>query len=305
MDAAIELSGLYKHFGSTQAVNGVSFSVPRGSIYGLIGPNGAGKTTTFSILAGFLRPSAGLARVLGHSPHEVARLKGRVGVLPQDAVLPTTETVGQFLHYLARLQGLDSATAESSARQCLARVGGAEWWNTRCGGLSHGMAKRVGIAQALLGNPELVLLDEPTAGLDPRVAYEVRQLIKSLGGSCTVVVSSHNLPELQEVCDAAALLDRGRLVVAASMAELTATGQVIQVQLGEGPVPLEGVRALPLVASAEFDASRRLLVVGFDPTRTEAETVIGAVLRLLLEQNARIAGVSKGRSLEQRVIELT
>ena len=115
--------------------------------------------------------------------------------------------------------------AEQLARDVLAEVDGRDWWNTRCGALSHGMAKRVALAQALLGEPEVVLLDEPTAGLDPRVAYEVREIVRSRKGRCTLIVSSHNLQELEQICDAAAILDRGRVVVDGTMAELTASSR--------------------------------------------------------------------------------
>ncbi len=305
VNSAIELRDLEKTFGSVRAVDRVTFSVPRGSVYGLIGPNGAGKTTTFSIVAGYLRASNGSARVLGCEPHDVHALKGRVGVLPQDALLPANETVSAFLLYLARLQGITKDRAEASAREALTSVGGLEWWDLRCGKLSHGMAKRVGVAQAILGAPELVLLDEPTAGLDPKVAYQLRQFIKGLRGKCTVVVSSHNLAELEEVCDGAAILDRGKLMSAGSLAALTGTSEEFRVTISPGPFALEAVRAISLVRRAEFDANTGTLLVSFDPNAGDAETVIAAVLRTLLDQGARINGLAKGRKLEQRVMELT
>ncbi len=166
---ALDLKNVVKRFGATTAVNDVTFEVPDGSVFGLIGPNGAGKTTTFSMLAGYLAPTSGEIFVLDHSPDAVDELKGKIGVLPQDALLPATEKVGDFLVYLGRLQGMAAAEAKKAAEGVLAEVEGVEWWNTKCGALSHGMAKRVGLAQALLGDPRVVLLDEPTAGLDPRV----------------------------------------------------------------------------------------------------------------------------------------
>ncbi len=304
-DVAIELRDLEKHFGAVRAVDRVSLTVPRGSVYGLIGPNGAGKTTTFALVAGYLRASGGSAKVLGCDPTDVARLKGRIGVLPQDAMLPAIESVGAFLTYLARLQGLARGKAIESAHQALAAVGGTEWWALRCGKLSHGMAKRVGVAQAILGAPELVLLDEPTAGLDPKVAYQLRQFIKGLAGKCTVVVSSHNLAELEEVCDGAAILDRGKLMSAGSLAALTGASEEFRVTLSPGPVPLDEVRAVASVRHADFDEASRSLRVTFDPKGTDAETVIAGVLRALLDRGARIAGLAKGRRLEQRVMELT
>jgi ABC-type multidrug transport system ATPase subunit len=275
-------------------------------VYGLIGPNGAGKTTTFSMMAGFLKPTDGAVEILGYEPTQVDELRSRIGVLPQDALLPGADKVGEFLVHMARLQDIPAGRAEEAAREVLAEVDGRDWWNVRCGALSHGMAKRVQLAQAILGDPEVVLLDEPTAGLDPRVAYEVRQLIKSRKGRCTLVVSSHNLAELEEVCDGACILDRGRVVASGSMSELTASSEEVRIKLAPGPAPVPVVRDLPMVKRVEWDEERRELVVYFDRSGgVDAEQVIGAVLWALLQNQARISGVSKGRGLEQRVMELT
>ena len=169
------------------------------------------------------------------------------------------------------------------------------------------MAKRVQLAQALLGDPEIVLLDEPTAGLDPRVAYEVRQLIKSRKGRCTLIVSSHNLQELEEICDAACILDRGRVV--ASRHDLGAHRRRARRSASSsapGPRADRASSAIsPMVKRVEFDEERRELVVYFDRGTVDAETVIGHVLWALLQNQARISGVTKGRGLEQRVMELT
>jgi ABC-2 type transport system ATP-binding protein len=258
------------------------------------------------MLAGFLTPTSGELFVLDHQPDAVASLKGKLGVLPQDALLPPNDKVGDFLVFLGRLQGMTTSDARASAEQVLVEVDGAGWWNTKCGTLSHGMAKRVGIAQALLGKPRVVLLDEPTAGLDPRVAFHVRQLIKSRKGKVTLVVSSHNLQELEEICDAAAILDRGQLVVAGTMAELTASAEEVRFLLGRGPIPEDAVRAIADVKHVGFDKATRELTVGFDKTSgADAEEMIARVLPVLLAEKARISGVSKGRGLEQRVMELT
>ena len=305
VEVAIRISKLVKRFGPKTAVDGISLKVEAGSVYGLIGPNGAGKTTTFSMLAGFLKPTEGTLEVLGYEPTMVDELRSRIGVLPQDALLPPTDKVGEFLVHMARLQDMPGGRAEEAARAVLAEVDGKDWWNVRCGALSHGMAKRVQLAQALLGDPEVVLLDEPTAGLDPRVAFEVRQLIKARKGRCTLVVSSHNLQELEEVCDAACILDRGRVVAQGSMGELTAASEEVHVRIGPGPTPVAAVRDLPMVKRVEFDEERRDLAVFFDRGTVDAETVIGHVLWVLLNNQARISGVTKGRGLEQRVMELT
>ncbi|MCS6900832.1 MAG: ABC transporter ATP-binding protein [Myxococcales bacterium] len=302
---AVELRSVSKYFGGTCAVHDVSLRIPEGSVFGLIGPNGAGKTTTFSMMAGYLTPTRGDVFVLDHRPEAVDVLKGKVGVLPQDALLPAGEQVGEFLVYLARLQGIPANQAEKAAREVLAEVEGESWWTTQCKALSHGMAKRVGIAQAFLGDPRVVLLDEPTAGLDPRVAYQIRQLIKGRKGRCTLVVSSHNLQELEEVCDHAAILDRGQLIVAGTMTDLTASAEEVRFELARGPVPEDEVRAIHAVKTVAFDKQTRELIVTFDRAQADAEEMIRRVLVVLLEKEARISGVSKGRGLEQRVMELT
>jgi ABC-2 type transport system ATP-binding protein len=311
---AIRTTKVVKRFGAKTAVDGISLKIKAGSVYGLIGPNGAGKTTTFSMLAGFLEPSEGMVEVLGYVPTKVDALRSRLGVLPQDALLPASDRVGEFLLHMARLQNIPREKAESEARSVLEEVDGKSWWDLRCGGLSHGMSKRVAIAQALLGSPEVVLLDEPTAGLDPRVAWEVRQIIRSRKGRCTLVVSSHNLQELEEICDAAAVLDRGRVVASGSIAELTASSEEVQIELGSPPVALEAVRQVAGVTRVEHQemdamgyrvAGAGALTIHFDKKLTNAEAVIGQCLWILLQNQVKISGVSKGRGLERRVMELT
>jgi ABC-type multidrug transport system ATPase subunit len=312
-EAAVRLRKLTKRFGAKTAVDEVTLSIPMGQVYGLIGPNGAGKTTTFSMMAGYLHPSEGRVEILDTNPYEVDDLRSRVGVLPQDAMLPANDKVGEFLVHMARLQDYPGDKAEELARQALAEVDGKEWWTQRCGSLSHGMAKRVSLAQAFLGEPEVVLLDEPTAGLDPRVAWEMRQLVKAKKGRCTIVISSHNLNELEEICDAAAILDRGRLVASGSMNELTASNEEVRVKVASGTkrgtqngqVPVTKLEELAMVRSVHFDDEAGEIVIGFERSKADAETVIGHVLWILLHSQVRISGVTKGRGLEQRVMDLT
>ncbi len=312
-DAAVRLRRLTKRFGPKTAVDDVTLTIPVGSVYGLIGPNGAGKTTTFSMMSGYLRPTEGSVEVLGRRPTDVEGLRSRIGVLPQDAILPTNDTVGDLLVHLARLQELPPSKAHDFARNALEEVEGKDWWRQRCGSLSHGMAKRVALAQAFLGEPEVVLLDEPTAGLDPRVAFEMRQLIAAKRGRATIVISSHNLQELEEICDAAAILDRGRVIASGTMTELTAANEEVHVRVApgtrrgsqSGQVNLAQVRELPMVKAADFDDERLELVVHFERKQVDAETVIAHVLWMLLNNQVRISGVTKGRGLEQRVMDLT
>ena len=300
-EAAIEVRQLVKRFGQKVAVNELSFSVQQGQTYGLIGPNGAGKTTTFSILCGFLAPSAGSVRVLGADPEEPGALKRKVGVLPQDAVLTPVEKVGPLLTYFAKLSALPEP--ENEARAALEKVGLPETWSVRADALSHGMAKRVALAQALMGAPPVVLLDEPTAGLDPRIAAHVRQIIREMKGKQTVVVSSHNLQELEELCDSAAILDRGKLAQAGSMSELTAQSGEFRVQIAKGAVPLEEIRELKGCSAASLESG--WLSVSFNSQQTTSEEMITQTVRLLIERGVLILGVTRGRRLEERVLQLT
>ena len=315
-ETAVRLSKVTKRFGDKIAVDDVTLNVRAGQIYGLIGPNGAGKTTAFSMMAGYLEPTHGSVEVLGFSPRDVDSLRGRLGVLPQDALLPAADKVGQFLIHMARLQNIEGTKALSAARDVLQEVGGLDWWELRCGTLSHGMQKRVALAQALLGEPEVIFLDEPTAGLDPRVAYDVRQLVKSRKGRCTIIISSHNLQELEEVCDGAAVLDHGKLVAAGTIAELTASSEEIYIKIAPPPrtagqpkqrpsLPMEELKRVAGVMRTDYDDDTRDLGIYFDRKATDAETVIGACLWILLNAQVRISGVTKGRGLEARVMDLT
>jgi len=323
-EAAVRMKHVTKKFGSKLAVDDLSLEIRAGRVYGLIGPNGAGKTTTFSMLAGYLQPTQGEIEVLGFGPHQVTELKSRVGVLPQDAMLPPLDKVGEFLIHMARLQGSARDQAESSARAVLEEVDGRDWWNQRCSSLSHGMAKRVQLAQALIGDPEVVLLDEPTGGLDPRSAYEVRQIVKNRKGRCTLIVSSHNLQELEEICDGAAILDRGKLVASGTIAQLTGASEEVHIKLGRAPRGMDAsayravsadsivsrgiqrVRDLPVVKRAEYDDEKNELALYFERGGdVDAETVIGQALWALLQEQVRISGVTKGRGLERRVMDLT
>jgi ABC-type multidrug transport system ATPase subunit len=302
-DVAIELRHVTKRFGQKVAVNDVSFDVQKGQCYGLIGPNGAGKTTTFSMMCGFLHPTGGLLRILGEEPSKPGVLNGKVGVLPQDAILPSTWPVGAFLTYLGRLSRLDKPEAEAKA--VLERVGLPETWGVQCGALSHGMGKRVAMAQALMGSPPVVMLDEPTAGLDPKIAATVRQIIRDTKGKATLVVSSHNLQELEELCDATAVLDKGKLVAASSMAEMTGQAAEFRVQVAKGFVPADDVKVLEGVLESSVQNDGKLLVVRFDGSKVAPEVVITSTLKLLVSRDVLVLGVTRGQRLEERVLQLT
>ncbi len=302
---AIETRGLKKHFGRVRAVDGIDLAVPTGSVFGLIGPNGAGKTTCFSLVCGWIRPTGGTLRVLGRAPGDVGALKGRLAALPQDAQLPPNTGLLDSLAYFARLQGMTQAEARKEAERVLELVGLAAWGKVRAATLSHGMHKRVGLAQAFIGAPELVLLDEPTAGLDPKSAAHVRETISNLKGRATVVISSHNLFELEKLCDHAAILSHGRLVAQGTMESLTAADSEVVVELGAEPPPDTEARLEALAAVRAVHVEARRLTVRFSLEGHEPAQVTTEILRTLIDAGALVLSVQRGKGLERKVLEIT
>ena len=304
--AAIRTEALTRRFGSLVAVDAIEYEVPVGAVSALIGPNGAGKTTLLSMLCGWLKPSKGGGDVLGARLGDTSALKGRLGVYPQDASLQPRRKVVHQLALWGELSGMGRDEALSSARSSLSRVGLADKADHPAGTLSHGMARRAGIAAALLGKPDLLLLDEPTAGLDPRAAHDVREILAGLRGTATVVVSSHNLSELQSICSHATILDHGRIVAQGSLDELTRAGAEVCIQLAQSArdPDLASLRQLARVRAVEL--TKGVLTVRFDASEeVPVEEPLAEVLKALLGSGSLVAEVRRGRSLEQRFLELT
>jgi ABC-type multidrug transport system ATPase subunit len=226
-------------------------------------------------------------------------------VLPQDAWFPAQVTIAAQLAHYARLMGMDDRAATAEAARVLAEVGLADSATKRGSELSHGMTKRVGIAAALIGNPEVLLLDEPTTGLDPRSAFHIKEIIARQAPRATVLVSSHQLADVQEICTHGAILDHGKLVQAGTIGELTRQGQELSLELGRGaPVPLaELMTALGGDAKAELTSVTDLRIA-YDARRDPAEA-IAIVLRVLLEHQVPILGLRRGTSLEKAFMAMT
>lgn len=306
-EPVVSVQGLRKSYGSLIAVDDLNLTVPPGAIFGLLGPNGAGKSTVFGVLGGWLRPSTGYARVLGTPTSELYKLRGQVAALPQDAQFPSNLSVREELNHLGRLMGLSAPRAQEETSRALERVGLTGASRLRGRELSHGMAKRAALAQALIGSPKVILLDEPTAGLDPRIAHEVRRVIQSLAPDATVLISSHNLVDIQSTCTHLAILDRGRLVVSGTMEALTRQTAELTVLLAPGS-------AAPLTqlqqqfgrgnVSLAIEGGRSELKLSFSSERAPTE-VIGELLRLLLEHDTAILGLHCGTSLEAAFLALT
>jgi ABC-type multidrug transport system ATPase subunit len=304
--SALRFSEVRKRFGATEALRGLTFEVPRGSLFGLIGPNGAGKTTAFSIACGFLSADAGEVSVLESGPFHPGRLKGRMTALPQDALLGAETRCLEHLEFYGRLQGMTAVEARRHSERLLDEVGLGERRQAKARTLSHGMLRRLTVAQALLGEPELILLDEPTSGLDPRHAHELRELLRrTRRDGRTLVISSHNLPELEALCDHVAFIDRGVLLAAGATDAVTGKGQEVEIDLAE-PADLTALRAALDGDSVTWDEARRLLRIVYQPRPGRAaEEVIGLALRALLDAGARIGGVRRGTSLERKFLEMT
>ena len=219
----IEVSHLTKTYGRHLAVDDVSFAVEDGQICGLLGPNGAGKSTIMNILTGYLSATGGLVTVAGHPlPEEADAAKACVGYLPEQPPLYPEMTVEEYLLFAAELKGVKWADRKEQVRKAAHRTGLDNVMPRLIRSLSKGYRQRVGIAQALLGSPKLIILDEPTVGLDPAQVVEIRKLIRELGKAHTVILSSHILSEVQAVCQQVLILSKGKLAASGTLEELTA-----------------------------------------------------------------------------------
>jgi ABC-type multidrug transport system ATPase subunit len=303
VSAALVLDGVVKRFGRIRpkvALDGLSFSVPTGAICGFIGPNGAGKTTAFSVVCGYLRADAGRVDILGQGSFDAARLKGRIGVLPQDAELGHRHTPLELVTHLGLLQGLRGGQAEHNARELLGRLHLADRAEDRIGSLSHGMRRRVAVASALIGDPGLVLLDEPMSGLDPAQVASLRSILAEQRGRRTLVVSSHNLSELELICDVVVMIQSGRCVREGPVAMLTARNEEAAWELGPGELPLDRLRAL--LPQQDLVLEGRLL-----RQRAASEEALDAgsveIARVLAEAGVSVRGLRRGRSLEHSYLE--
>lgn len=217
----VSASGLSRRYGARIAVHDIGFELRQGEVLGLLGPNGAGKTTTLQMLAGCLAPSSGDIQICGidllESPQQA---KALLGYLPETPPLYRELTVDEFLNFAARLHRVAKATIPAAVDSAKQRCGLADVGKRLIGSLSKGYQQRVGIAQAIVHNPRVVILDEPTVGLDPIQIREIRKLIRELGGEHSVILSTHILPDVESICDRVQIMNQGKLAFAGGMAEL-------------------------------------------------------------------------------------
>ena len=267
----IEVKNLTKRFGARTAIDNVSFQVGKGEILGFLGPNGAGKTTTMRVLSGFLPADQGRAMVAGFDVYEKPlEAKRRVGYLPENPPLYTEMTVDSYLRFVARIKGVRSADIEGRSDYVKGRCGLTDQGGRLIKHLSKGFRQRVGLAQALIHDPEVLILDEPTIGLDPKQIIEVRELIRSLGGDHTIILSTHILPEVSMTCERVIIINNGRIAAVDTPENLTSQlsgGQRVEMEVS-GPVEslqaalggISGVRRVSGIGTADDGNHQRMLV---------------------------------------------
>ena len=296
--SAIVTRELVKRRGKRRALDGLSLSVPRGSILGLVGENGAGKTTWMMAVAGFLRPDSGEIDLLGMGPFDAERHAGRISILPQDSELPLESTPKGALYRFGRLQGLSPDAARRSAHDALAAVNLLDRADAAVRTLSHGMRKRAMVAQCFVGNPEIVLLDEPLNGLDPVEADRLRRFIASQRGRRTIVVSSHNLEDVERLCTHVAVVGSGRLVRMDTVAAITHGTDRIVYTLSSAPKDAAAISAVVSGADFEWRDGGRTLVCSFGSEMGGVAQLNRILLPALLAQTD-IISVMPGQSLEE------
>ncbi|MDZ7751903.1 MAG: ATP-binding cassette domain-containing protein [Gammaproteobacteria bacterium] len=301
-EVLVRVEGLERRYGETLAVAGVSFEVHRGEVLGLLGPNGAGKSTAMQIIAGALAPSAGQVQIDGLDilDHPIAA-KGRIGYLPEQPPLYRELTVDEYLRYCARLHRVPRGEVAAALTRARERCGLEAMGHRLIGNLSKGYQQRVGIAQAIIHNPAVVILDEPTVGLDPIQIREIRQLIRELGGEHSVILSTHILPEVQAVCDRVQIIHRGRLVLNEDLKQLEARSEAELLVRFTAPPAAAALEQLPGVARVEArdDGAFLLhLAAGANPAPRMVEDAVAGGWGLVELSPRR-------RTLEEIFVQLT
>jgi len=299
---ALEIRDLVKCYGARRALDGLTLTVPRHTVVGLVGSNGAGKTTMMMTVAGFLRPTSGSINLLGQGLFDAEIHNGRFAILPQDSDLPLASRPLELLVHYGRLQGLRRDVAQRSAKEMLDAVHLGDRLNSSIRSLSHGMRKRVMMAQCFIGNPELVLLDEPLSGLDPIEVAHMRGFILQRKARQTIMISSHNLHDIEQVCDHVAFVEKGRTVRFARIGELTGKASVLVYQLAGEPSDIPALmKAIPEGATLDFDPAKRLLTCRF-PAGAFPQDINQALIPALQAQCGLIA-ITQGSSLEDEYLK--
>ena len=289
----VEAVRLTKRYGGRSAVEDVSFTAAQGEIVGLLGPNGAGKTTTIRLLTTVLSPTSGEFSIAGHPSTAAGEIRRSVGVLPESSGYPAHQTGGEYLRFFARLYGLDRSAARAIAAELLTAVGLEDRADSPIASYSRGMRQRLGIARALINDPVVVFLDEPTLGLDPAGQAQVLEIIRGIAKrrAATVVLSTHLLPEVEEVCSKVVILNHGRVVASGSVGEVISTALIKQ--SAQLRVPLE------LVERA------RNVLAGFPDLNVEQHMDQPDVLTLAVDTQGRAAGSASSNMMNAALAAIT
>ena len=306
----IEVQHITKRYGRVTAVDDVSFRVERGEILGFLGPNGAGKTTTMRILTGYMPPTDGRATVAGFDvfTHPV-EAKRRTGYLPETPPLYPDMTVREYLDFVARIKGVPPREQKERVASVMQRTHVADMADRHCSKLSKGYRQRVGLAQALIHNPEVLILDEPTAGLDPKQIIETRDLIRSLAGDHTIVLSTHILPEVAQTCQRVVIINKGHVVAVDTPEGLTARlqgAETLYVQIdAQGAPAAETLKTIPGVTRVAV-ADHRGGVDGFEVESTRGVDIRRDLARAVVTSGWGLLELRPMRmSLEEIFLQVT
>ena len=306
----VEVSHLSKNYGSHPAIRDLTFSVADGQVYGLLGPNGAGKSTIMNILTSYLAPTGGDVKVAGFSlPEQAQQAKACVGYLPEQPPLYPEMTVQEYLDFAAELKGVKKAQRREQVQQAARRTGLDQVMPRLIRSLSKGYRQRVGIAQALLGSPQLIILDEPTVGLDPAQVIGIRKLIRELGKTHTVILSSHILSEVQTVCDRVLIIAHGRLVAQGTpeelAAQLTAKGTITATAQGSREAVVAAAGKVPGLTDLRV-TDEKGGEVSFTAVSTAGTDLRGALSLALAQAGCPVLSLSaETMSLEDVFLQLT
>ncbi len=304
MTNLLEIHDLSKYYRSVVALDKINLTIDEHTSIGLVGKNGAGKTTLLSVLSGAIRPNSGIVKILGYSP-QASTIIGKLNILLQDAHFKQGIPVIAQLEHFARLQGFSKESARDEIATLLDRLNNADYADKKPETMSYGQRKRLAIVQAFIGKPELVLLDEPTAGLDPVAANDVRKFIQSFSNKSAFIISSHNLYEIEDICSRVVILDKAKLIANTEISELAAKDNTLNITLDRIPADNLVTALLQLPEITEFIQNKSnqhkitLYFASIHPDQLQLQ-----VQSLIIDQGFSIVHFSRGKALVDGVIDL-
>jgi len=299
MNSIIDVQNLTKQYGSTTAIDGISFSLEQNGVIGLVGKNGAGKTTLLSIIAGASRPSLGSVKIIEKENRH------NVSFLPQDGIFKNGITARKQLIHFSRLQGLSNTDAEKEVSELIEQFCEKNTADKKPENLSYGQRKRLGLVQAFLGKPQLILLDEPTAGLDPVAANDVREFIVSLARDTTLIVSSHNLYEIQDICSQILVLDSGLLIDKINMADLKEKDNFLQILLNHPPSEVLISELSMLAEVTELNINKKVPEsIELHTATSDLNSIQMKIFSIIQQHNFDVVEFTRNRTLTDQVRNL-